>query len=119
MSELQTIVNAEGKIVGTWHESTSNLGGRESKFFHVSADPRESWQNGIFHNSRYGIFHLYFEERKVKLELTSKGLETPKFRKATMKLPVPVQFNVVTNARNKVLKWLSDTRGESVFLGEA
>jgi len=114
MNELRTIVNAEGKIVGTWHESTSNLGGRESKFFHVSADPRESWQNGIFHNSRYGIFHLYFEERKVKLELTSKGLETPKFRKATMKLP----GLVVTNARNKVLKWLSEARGESVFLGE-
>ena len=114
MSELQPIVNAEGKIVGTWSESTSNLGGRESKFFHVSADPRESWQNGIFHNSRYGIFHLHFEQRKVKLELTSKGLETPKFRKTTIKTP----GLVVTNARNKVLKWLSEARGESVFLGE-
>ena len=42
-------------------------------------------QNGIFHNSRYGIFHLHMEGGKLKVELTSKGLNTNKFRKATVK----------------------------------
>ena len=64
--------------------STSPLG-TESVFFHVSCDAPEAWVNNIFHNSRYGIFHLKTEKGKLKLELTSKGLNTEKFRKATVK----------------------------------
>ena len=64
--------------------SESNLSNRISRFFHVSCDAKDTWTNGIFHNSRYGIFHLYQEGNKFKLELTSKGLNTVKFRKATV-----------------------------------
>ena len=109
------LCNAKNEIVGTWSESISTLGERESRFFHVSADPRESWQCNIFHNSRYGIFHLYREGGKIKLELTSSGLKTLKFRKATIK---PGPDGPITAARNKVLKWLSDIREESVFIGQ-
>ena len=63
----------------------STLSASESVFFHVSCDIPSTWQNGIFHNSRYGIFHLHTENGKLKLELTSKGLNTEKFRKATVK----------------------------------
>ena len=115
MNELQAIVNAENQIVGTWKEQTSTLGDSTSMFFHVSADPCESWQCGIFHNSRYGIFHLYREGGKIKLDLTSKGLKTLKFRKATIK---PGPDGPIPAARNKVLKWLSDIREESVFIGQ-
>jgi len=65
--------------------SESSLGYSSSVFFHVSCDAPSTWQNGIFHNSRYGIFHLKTEGGKLKLELTSKGLNTEKFRKATVK----------------------------------
>ena len=64
--------------------SDSTLGNRTSRFFHVSCDAKDVWENGIFHNSRYGIFHMYEEKGKLKLELSSKGLQTVKFRKATV-----------------------------------
>ena len=59
----------------------STLGGRTSHFIKVSSQFKDEWQNGIFHNSPYGIFHLYPEKGVMKLELTSRGLNTPKFRK--------------------------------------
>ena len=59
----------------------STLGNHTSTFFKVSADAQESWINGIFHNSRYGIFCL----ADGKLELISKGLNTTKFRKCKCK----------------------------------
>jgi len=65
--------------------SESTLSSSTSVFFHVSCDTPDTWQNGIFHNSRYGIFHLKNEGGKLKIELTSKGLNTNKFRKATVK----------------------------------
>ena len=65
--------------------SESTLSVSSSVFFHVSCDTPDTWINNIFHNSRYGIFHLYTENGKLKLELTSKGLDTTKFRKATVK----------------------------------
>lgn len=89
--------------------STSPLG-TESVFFHVSCDSPESWINGIYHNSRYGIFHLHTENGKLKLELTSKGLDTIKFRKCTVKSE--------DGAMNKILKWMGDIMETSVFLGE-
>ena len=103
------IYNAEGNAVGTYKQSTSLIGHHTSKFFHVSADLQKDWVNGIFHNSRYGIFSLQMEKGKLKLELISNGLDTPKFRKATVKTE--------SAAINKVLQWLSDIREESVFLG--
>ena len=81
----------------------STLGNRTSRFFHVSCDAKDTWVNDIFHNSRYGIFHLYQEGNKFKLELTSKGLNTVKFRKAT-----------VTSEKHALMKiktWTRKVRG--------
>ena len=86
--------------------STSSLG-TESVFFHVSCDAPNTWQNGIFHNSRYGIFHLHTENGKLKLELTSKGLGTEKFRKATVKSE--------EGAINKILQWMGNIMEDSIF----
>ena len=61
--------------------SESNLGHHISTFFKVSSQSKDEWSNGIFHNSPYGIFHLHSERGVYKLELTSSGLNTPKFRK--------------------------------------
>ena len=65
--------------------SESTLSASTSVFFHVSCDTPDTWVNKIFHNSRYGIFHLHTEKGKLKVELSSKGLNTAKFRKATVK----------------------------------
>lgn len=88
--------------------TTSTLSSSESVFFHVSCDTPETWINSIFHNSRYGIFHLKTENGKLKLELTSKGLNTEKFRKATVKSE--------EHAINKILQWMGNIAGDSFFL---
>ena len=88
----------------------STLGNSSSVCFKVSCEAPEAWQNGIFHNSRYGIFFLREEGGKLKLELTSSGLDTIKFRKATVKDEAA--------AINKVLQWMSSIMETSVFLGE-
>ena len=67
------------------HISESNLGPHTSTFFKVSSQHKDEWSNGIFHNSPYGIFHLHSERGVYKLELTSGGLGTPKFRKTKCK----------------------------------
>ena len=86
----------------------STLGSSDSVFFHVSCDQPDSWINAIFHNSRYGIFHLHTEKGKLKLELTSKGLNTEKFRKATVKSE--------EHAINKILEWMGKIAGDSFFI---
>ena len=86
----------------------SQLSTSESVFFHVSCDTPETWINNIFHNSRYGIFHLHTENGKLKIELTSKGLGTEKFRKATVKSE--------EHAINKILQWMGNIAGDSFFL---
>ena len=88
----------------------STLGNSSSVCFKVSCEAPEAWENGIFHNSRYGIFFLREEGGKLKLELTSSGLDTAKFRKATVKDEAA--------AINKVLQWMSSIMETSVFLGE-
>ena len=103
-----TVTNATGITTAHFKRSTSSLNDHQSVFFHVSADLPSTWTNDIFHNSRYGIFHLHSENGKLKLELTSKGLDTIKFRKATVKNE--------EHAINKVLQWLSTIKGESLFL---
>ena len=84
----------------------SQLSTSESIFYHVSADMEDTWINGIFHNSRYGIFHLHTEKGKLKLELTSKGLKTLKFRKATVKSE--------KEAVMKVREWVKKTQLEVI-----
>ena len=93
-----------------FYRSESTLGNSSSVFFKVSCEAPEAWENGIFHNSRYGIFHLKTEGGKLKLELTSKGLDTVKFRKCTVKSE--------EGAINKILQWMGSIMGDSVFLGE-
>ena len=82
--------------------------GSDTIFYHVSCDAPTTWENGIYHNSRYGIFHLHTEGGKLKLELISKGLGTEKFRKATVKDE--------QHAINKVLEWMGKIAGDSFFL---
>ena len=76
------------------HIDNSTLGGHSSIFLKVSADPKESWTNNIFHNSRYGIFCL----ADGKLELISKGMNTTKFRKC--------KCNDQETALNKIKQWM-------------
>ena len=91
-----------------FHRSESTLANSTAVFFKVSCDAPSTWINGIFHNSRYGIFHLHSEGGKLKLELTSKGLNTEKFRKATVKSE--------EHAINKVLEWMGKVGSDSYFL---
>ena len=84
----------------------SQLACSTSIFYHVSADQEDTWAHNIFHNSRYGIFHLYQENGKLKLELTSKGLKTLKFRKATCKSE--------KEAVMKVREWVKKTQLEVI-----
>ena len=93
-----------------FYRSESSLGNHTSVCFKVSCDAQESWINGIYHNSRYGIFFLREEKGKLKLELTSSGLDTIKFRKATVKSE--------EHAINKILQWMGNIMETSVFLGE-
>ena len=83
--------------------SESTLSASTSVFFHVSCDTPDTWVNKIFHNSRYGIFHLHTEKGKLKLELTSCGLGTIKFRKATVKSE--------DHAVQKISDWVSKVTG--------
>ena len=79
--------------------STSTLGGRSSQFVKVSCDDKEAWINGIFENSRYGTFHIYPQKNKLKVELISKGLNTLKFRKATVKSDAEALLKIKTWTR--------------------
>ena len=75
----------------------SQLSTSESIFYHVSADMEDTWANNIFHNSRYGIFHL----SNGKLELISKGINTTKFRKC--------KCESEEVAMTKILTWYQKT----------
>ena len=88
--------------------TTSNLGASDTVFFHVSTESASQWINGIFHNSPYGIFKLGTEKGKLKVEMISRGLNTPKMRKATVKSEA--------HAINKILQWMGQVGGESYFV---
>lgn len=75
------------------------LSDNNSRFYHVSCDEKDLWVNGIFQNSRFGIFHLYEENNKFKLELIAKGLETIKFRKCTVKSEAEALLRIKTWTR--------------------
>lgn len=66
--------------------SKSTLGGveRTSIMIKLSLDPKESWNNGILHNSRYCMFAYNIDG---VLELFSGGYKMPKFRKVRVKSP--------------------------------
>jgi len=62
----------------------STLGGLAgtSIIVRVSLDPRPKWKNGIYHNSRYAMFHLSGDGT---LELFSRRYDLPKMRKTKAK----------------------------------
>ena len=74
----------------------STLGGEEnaSLIVKVSLDPKEEWINGIYHNSRYAMFHI----GKGKIEQFSRS-KTEKFRKCNA--------NSIEVAANKIIAWSS------------
>jgi hypothetical protein len=75
----------------------STLGGAEraSIIIKLTLDDEDTWVNGIYHNSRYSMFHL----NGGKLEQFSRNHKLPKFRKATIKS--------VDDVANKILNWVN------------
>lgn len=59
----------------------STLGGKEnvSLIIRLSLDPKDKWENNIYHNSRFAMFHIY---RDGGMELFAKHPNMPKFRKS-------------------------------------
>ena len=76
----------------------SALGNSNTTFIKVSSQEKDEWQNGIFHNSPYGIFRFGTEKGVMKLELISSGLGTNKFRKCKCK--------DIETAFQKIEKWM-------------
>ena len=81
------------------HIEESALGNSNTTFIKVSSQEKDEWQNGIFHNSPYGIFRLGTEKGVMKLELISKGLNTNKFRKCKCK--------DMETALEKIQQWMT------------
>ena len=101
--------NAPMTTVPYFNRTVGHLSGTEDNvFFHVSLDAKKDWSYGIFHNSRFGIFNMYPEKGKLKVELIAKGLNTEKFRKVTVKSEA--------HAINKILEWMGKIGGDSYFL---
>ena len=76
--------------------TSSTLSNNQSQFVRVSCDDKQEWINGILENSRHGLFHIYDEKGKMKVELISKGLNTLKFRKATVKSEADALLKIKT-----------------------
>ncbi len=88
--------------------SRSELAGHVSYFFHISLQNKEEWQNNIFHNSPFAIFHVREIGGKFVVELTAKHYPLPKFRKATVK--------GADLAGEKINKWLDECRTKIVIV---
>lgn len=84
VDNLRSIIKSLDPLseIGYLSISYSDLGGTCSLFIHASLEKEEDWPYNIFHNSRYAIFSL---DRDGKMELLSKGLNMPKFRKCKVK----------------------------------
>jgi hypothetical protein len=63
----------------------------------LSLDPKEKWKNGIFNNSRHGIFSVSFPENQIE-GLTSHGLPVS-FRK--------IRFDTAAEAAQKFLAYVA------------
>ena len=68
-------------LIKYWNVSRACLD-TGSLFIQASLDAKVNWQNNIFHNSRYVIFSLHNDG---KMELLSRGMKMPKFRKCKVK----------------------------------
>lgn len=76
LEELKTKLQAILPYVSV---SWQNLGGIPSIYIHASLDDKNSWQNGIFYNSRYSIFVIHDD---MKLEQIAKHHQVAKLRKS-------------------------------------
>jgi hypothetical protein len=63
----------------------------------LSLDPKEKWANGVFQNSRHGVFSASFPENQIK-EVRSKGLSL-EFRE--------IRFNTAAEAAQKLLAYIA------------
>jgi hypothetical protein len=77
--EIIEKINADYKAI-----TISTLGGIDnvSIIIHISLDKKETWQNGIFHNSRYYIIHI---DKNGTVENFSCNYILKKMRKKTVK----------------------------------
>lgn len=80
----------------------SQLGGpaRASVGFSLSLDPRSTWSNGIFENSRHARFSIDVADGSIALIASWK---VPKFRKA--------KFKTNADAVAKIMKWVHEAEG--------
>ena len=69
----------------------------QSVFYYVTADNKEDWPNGIFHNGMYGIFQFMTESKKLEL-ISCASSKSPKFRKCNCASE--------TIAEQKIAAWL-------------
>jgi hypothetical protein len=85
---------------------STSLGGYDRPFLSISLslDPKEKWANGIFQNSRHGIFDVSFPENQIE-GLTSRGLPV-KFRKT--------RFDTAAEAAQKFLAYIAKLTPPSV-----
>ena len=81
--------------------SISTLGPKTSLAIRISLDDKSTWQNGIFHNSRYGLFMLRGEDNKLEM-LTHNRSGTAKFRKTKIK--------DVKDLISKLTKWVESSK---------
>ena len=79
--------------------TSSTLSNNNSQFVRVSCDEKDTWINGILENSRHGLFHIFEEKSKLKVALISKGLNTLKFRKCTVKSEAEALLRIKTWTR--------------------
>jgi hypothetical protein len=103
LSTCQQQVSAfnEGAYVGlqcAWfREMLITLEGNGTTFLDISLDERDSWQNGIFENSRY----LKLVVRDGAVQAISKSWQLPTFRKSKAQTPADV-IKVVNRYISKV-----------------
>lgn len=90
LPKMEAIKNKVKEITGIPYfkvETDDNL--CSSVFVRGSFDPKETWSNGIFHNSRYFIIRIapktryYTPGDELVMEMTSKGNKVNKLRKYT------------------------------------
>lgn len=89
------IQNRLSEIVPFVRTSISSLGNSPSLAIRISLDEKDTWQNGIFENSRYSIFMIHQEEGKI--EQLSLHYQLKKFRKCRAKS--------VDNVVQKITQW--------------
>ena len=78
---------------------STSLGGYDRPYLSIrlSLDPKEKWANGIYQNSRHGIFGVSFPENRIE-GLTSHGLPVS-FRKT--------RFDTAAEAAQKFLAYVA------------